>query len=225
MKTPVSLLVLSLSGSLLALSITGCSSWSKRTPNGPDASQSVSGKTIDLLQFRENVRSTELSLKNTIDALKRVPSSANSQAAYDKFSAELAVFRKISATTLNDSAVVRNSGNDLFAKWQLEVASIHDPEIRATAEKRRLKLQDSYNSILPPLVFARTDLTQVESTLVDLQKALALDLTPAGLDATKKLIDRAEHEAETSIDSLDNLEDKLDDIADILPPATITPAK
>ncbi|MET0263027.1 MAG: hypothetical protein ABW223_09030, partial [Rariglobus sp.] len=114
MKPRTSLFALSFSAGLLALSLTGCSTFSK-APEGPDAAKPVGGKAIDLLQFRDNVKSTRLALNRTTDALNRIPAAPNAQEGYAAYSLELAAFRKLSTQTLQNSADVRNRGRELFA--------------------------------------------------------------------------------------------------------------
>ncbi|CAM2833463.1 DUF2959 family protein [Rariglobus hedericola] len=224
MKPRTSLFALSFSAGLLALTLTGCSSFSGRSA-GPDATKPVGGKAINLLQLRDNVKATRVSLNRTTDALNRIPTAPNAQEAYASFSLELAAFKKLSAETLQDSADVRNRGRELFTQWDLETQSIKNPDIRAIAEKRRSALSASYNEMITPLITARVDLADVTSDLTDIQKALSLDLTPAGIDAVKKPIDKINRSAKTSANSLDAFADKLDKIVAELPSATVAPVK
>lgn len=225
MKPRASLFAVSFSAGLIALSLTGCSSFPGRSHAGPDASKPVGGKAINILQLRDNVKATRVALNRTTDSLNRIPSAPNAQEAYASFSIELADFKKLSAKTLHDSADVRNRGRDLFAQWDLETRSIANPEIRAIAERRRAALQTSYNEMLPPLLTARADLTGVSSDLSDLQKALSLDLTPAGIAAVKNPIETANRKAAASAGSLDAFAANLDRIAAELPSAAVAPVK
>jgi hypothetical protein len=224
MKSRASLFALSFSAGLLALSTTGCSTFS-RTPAAPDASRPVGGKSIDLLQLRETVKSTRVALNRTTDALNRIPAAPTPQEAYTAYSNELASFKKLSSKLLQDSADVRNRGNVLFAEWDRETKSIKNPEIRDVAEKRRLVLQDAYASMITPLLSARLGLTEITSDLTDMQKALSLDLTAPGVSATAKIIERVDIQAANASKSLDALATELDKIVAALPTPTVTPLK
>jgi poly-gamma-glutamate capsule biosynthesis protein CapA/YwtB (metallophosphatase superfamily) len=224
MKSRASLFALSFSAGLLALSSTGCSTFS-RTPSVPDASRPVGGKSIDLLQLRETVKSTRVALNRTTDALNRIPSAPTPQEAYTAFSNELASFKKLSAKLLQDSADVRNRGNTLFAEWDREAKSIKNPDIRAVAEERRAVIQDAYASMITPLLSARIGLTETMSDLTDMQKALALDLTGPGVAATAKIIERVDIQSANTAKSLDALSKELDKIVAALPAPTVTPIK
>jgi hypothetical protein len=224
MKSRASLFALSFSAGLLALSTTGCSTFS-RTPAAPDASRPVGGKSIDLLQLRETVKSTRVALNRTTDALNRIPAAPTPAEAYNAYSNELAAFKKLSSKLLQDSADVRNRGNALFTEWDREAKSIKNPEIRDVAEKRRLALQEAYTSMITPLLSARLGLTEITSDLTDMQKALSLDLTSPGVSATAKIIERVDIQAANASKSLDSLAAELDKIIAALPAPTVTPLK
>lgn len=224
MKPLTSFFAAAFSVGLLALTLSGCSHFPHRQA-GPDATRPVGGKSLNIIQLRDNVKATRLALNRTTDALNRVPGSTAPQQAYEAFRVALTDFQKLADKTLQESADVRNRGRELFAEWSAETESIKDPEIRTAAEERRTILQDSYNSMLTPLITARADLSQVRSDLTDIQKALALDLTPAGVDVTKNAIDRINREATTSSQSLDAFAAQLDKIANALPAPTVQKVK
>ena len=225
MKPRASLFALSFSAGLLALSMTGCSSFPRQSSSGPDAAKPVGGRAIELLQLRDHVKSTRLALNRTTDALNRVISAPNGQEAYAAFSTELVAFKKLSDQTLKESADVRNRGSELFAEWELEAKSIRNPDIRAVAEQRRASLQSAYDAMTAPLIAARADLTDIASDLTDIQKALSLDLTPAGIGAVKKPIDQINLKATTASKSLDVFAFELDKIALALPAPPLAPVK
>lgn len=225
MKHRASLFALSFSAGLMALSLTGCSSFPRDKSAGPDAAKPVGGKAINLLQLRDNVKSTRVALNRTTDALNRIPSAPNAQEAYTAFSTELTAFKKLAETTLHGSADVRNSGKVLFAQWEQEAATIKNADIRAIAEKRRSTLQAGYEAMITPLLAARADLTEIRNDLTDIQKALALDPTPVGIIAVKKPIEEINRKAAASVTSLDALAAKLDQIAADLPAPTVAPVK
>lgn len=224
MPPRTSLFALSFSAGLLALSLTGCSTFERKSAP-PDASKPVGGKSLDLLQLREGVKSTRLALNRTTDALNRVPSAPNAQEAFVAFGNEFASFKKLAAKTLHDSADVRNNGAFLFAEWEREAKSIKNPEIRAIAEQRRIVMQDAYSAMITPLLAARIGLTEVASDLGDMQKALALDLTPPGVAASAKIIERVDIQAANTAKSLDAFAAQLDRIVAALPTPAVTPLK
>jgi hypothetical protein len=208
-----------LSASLLALTFSGCESLNRSSTSS--TIRPIGGKSLDLIALRDDVKATRLALNRTIDTLNRIPDSPAPDQAYAAFNTELTAFNKIADKTLKESDTVRNNGRELFSEWNAETESINDPEIRSIAEQRRTTLRESYNTMLTPLLTARSDLNEVRSNLTDIQKALALDLTPDGVNAIKASFGRISDKAATSVKSLDAFAAELDDIAESLPPATV----
>lgn len=225
MKPRSSLFALSFSAGLMALSMTGCSSFPGGKSSAPDAAKPVGGKAVNLLQLRDSVKSTRVALNRTTDALNRIAGAPDAYESFAAFGKEFATFKKLSDTTLRDSADVRARGNELFAEWQKEAATIKNSEIRAVAEHRRATLRSGYDAMITPLLEARADLTEITNDLADLQKALALDLTPAGISAIKGPVEQATRKAGATAASLDKFSAALDKIAADLPSATVAPVK
>ena len=221
MKTS-SLFASSILAAAAVLGTAGCSTFDKPAP---DATKPVGGKAINLLQFRNDVQATRAAIARTGDALARIPGAPNAQDAYATYSAELTTLAALTEKTSVESAVVRNSGKELFAQWEAETQSINNPDIRAVAETRRAKLQAAYDDMLTPLIDARANFTPLISDFTDLRKVLALDLTPAGIEAVQPLIKKVNAESATTIKSLDALSAELDKIAAVLPPPTVAPVK
>lgn len=220
MKTRTSLFAVSFSAGLLALTLAGCSTFQRNT--GPTATRPVGGKSMELIELRDDVRATRVSLDRTVEALNRIPNSPGARESFVAFDSQLEAFQRDARSTMRNSADVRERGRDLFAEWSAETQSINNPEIRSAAEERRVTLEKQYNSLLNPLITARSDLAAVRSDLRDIQKALALDLTNDGISATKSSIDQVNRKADTARESLDNLTRELDKIADTLPAPTVT---
>lgn len=220
MKTRSSLLAVTFATGLVALTFSGCSTFDRTA--GPSANKPIGGKSMELVELRDEVKATRASLDRTIESLNLIPDSPASRDSYADFSVDLATFRKDAKRTIDKSTDVRNRSRELFAEWNIETQSINNPEIRNVAEERRTTLEQSYKTMVTPLVTARTDLAAVRSDLVDVQKALALDLTRPGISAVRPSIEEINRKAETSRRSLDALAAELDKIASTLPAQTVT---
>jgi hypothetical protein len=68
-----------------------------------------------------------------------------------------------------------------------------------------------------PLAAVRTQLTDVTTLLSDLRKALALDLSAAGISGLHKQTEKATAQSAELATSLDNLATEVDKIASALP--------
>lgn len=207
---------------LFSAVLAGCSSGPFAQKVGPDANAPVGGQSLKLLNFRDEVRATRLSLNSAHDALNRIPGSPAPKQAYESFRTAMTDFVKNADATLKEAEQVRIRGRELFAEWNAQTESINNPEIRQAAEQRRTALRDTYNSMLDPLTTARNDLSRARSDLMDVQKAIALDLTPTGIDAAKGTFSSVKKSVDAATKSLDALGNKLDEIANELPRSAAT---
>jgi hypothetical protein len=89
--------------------------------------------------------------------------------------------------------------------------------VREIADQRRTSVQAAYNALATPLAAARTRLTDVTTLLTDLRKALALDLSSAGISGLHKQTEKAIVQSAELATSLDNLATEVDKIANALP--------
>ena len=214
--------------SLLAISILGClpiagCASSSRTTTAP-----ATTKTTTINQLRDDLRTTRIALERTTDALNRIAASPNALNAYNAFNAELIAFEKLSAKSLLRSDRVHENGNALFTQWEQETQAIQAPAIREIADQRRSTVLAAYNALNEPIITARADLTDVTTLLTDLRKALAMDLTPAGIVAIQKPLEKANRRSVEFSSSLDNIALQLDHIANSIPstiPSAPAPAK
>lgn len=216
---------LTFAATLLAAVLSGCTSGPFARKVGPDPDKPVGGQSLKLLDFRDQVRATRFSLNSAYDALNRIPDSAAPKQAYEAFRTAMTDFVRNADATLKEADQVRARGNMLFAEWSAETESIQNADIRQAAEQRRLALRDSYNSMLDPLNTARNDLSRARADLLDIQKAIALDLTRDGLNSAKGTFNSVKNSTDTAVRSLDELGNRLDRIAETLPRAAATTRK
>ena len=77
---------------------------------------------------------------------------------------------------------------------------------------------------ITPLIDARANFAPLLSDLTGLQKALARDLTPAGIKAIQPFVTKLVAQAEITAKTLDTLAVELNKIVAALPQSTLAPA-
>jgi hypothetical protein len=143
-------------------------------------------------------------LDNTVAALhdlidRPAPDLTVQRDAYEKSLAELeATAKDVSAT----SAEMAANGQAYFAKWNEQVATISNEDIREQSEDRKKTLQASYEKAQKEYADTKSTFDTVLSDLRDIRTALRADLTMNGLDALKSSVKRVDKNAEKSKDSL-----------------------
>jgi chromosome segregation ATPase len=155
-------------------------------------------------------------------ALSDIAASANTdpRAAFAQYSKDLAKLESTAATIRKRAQSMREQGQAYFSQWQKELAEVKDPEIRALAEQRKAKLQETFESIRKYSDPLKAQFDPWMSNLKDLQTYLSNDLTIAGVEAAKSLFAKTTAGGQEVQKSMDALIGELNTIS-----ATITPAK
>jgi hypothetical protein len=217
MKKIITPITAPLAAGLLVLSLLGTVPFSGCSSTRSKSSQTATIKSPSMAQLRDDLRATRTSLNRTTEAMNRIPASSNALGEYNNYAKELSALQTLSANSLLNSDNTRDIGNTFFTYWEQETQSIQVPEVREIADQRRTSVQASYNALTAPLATARTRLTDVTTLLTDLRKALALDLSSAGISGLHKQTEKATVQSAELATSLDNLATEVDKIANALP--------
>jgi uncharacterized phage infection (PIP) family protein YhgE len=217
MKKIITPITTPLAAGLLVLSLLGTVPFSGCSSTRSKSSQTAAIKSPTMAQLRDDLRATRASLNRTTEALNRIPSSSNALGEYNNYAKELSALQKHSANSLLNSDHMRDIGNTFFTYWEQEAQSIQVPEVREIADQRRTSVQASYTALATPLAAARTRLTDVTSLFTDLRKALALDLSAAGISGLHKQTEKATALSAELAASLENLATEVDKISNALP--------
>jgi len=175
-----------------------------------------------IAEFRDEIVKGKTAIDATMKSLSDIAASANTdpRAAFTQYSKDVANLESTAATIRKRAQTMRDQGQAYFAQWEKELAEVKDPEIRALAEQRKAKLQETFESIRKYSDPLKAQFDPWMSNLKDLQTYLGNDLTIAGVEAAKSLFAKTTAGGQEVQKSMDALIAELNTIA-----ATITPAK
>jgi len=175
-----------------------------------------------IAEFRDEIVKGKTAIDATMKSLSDIAASANTdpRAAFTKYSKDVANLESTAATIRKRAQTMRDQGQAYFAQWEKELAEVKDPEIRALAQQRKAKLQETFESIRKYSDPLKAQFDPWMSNLKDLQTYLSNDLTIAGVEAAKSLFAKTTAGGQEVQKSMDALIGELNTIA-----ATITPAK
>lgn len=207
--------VVSLAGTTLAAAIlmTACGT----TSGYKQADKTGAG----IAEFREEIVNGKKAIDATMKSLTDVAATANSdpRKAFQQFSKDLSNLESTAAKVRKRGADMKEQGQAYFKKWEQELTTMTNPEIRALAEQQKAKLQSTFDSIRKYTEPLKAQFDPWMSDLKDLQKYLGNDLTISGVDAAKSLFTKTTSEGLEVQKSMDALVAELNTVA-----ATITPA-
>jgi hypothetical protein len=175
-----------------------------------------------IADFREAIVNGQKAIDATMKSLDAVAASAatDPRKAFEHYSKSVANLESAANDARKCSQNVKEQGKSYFAQWQKQLADVKNPDIRALAEQRKAKLQESFDSIKQIAEPLKAQFDPWMSDLKDLQKYLANDLTIAGVDAAKPLFAKTQAGGRDVQKSMDALVAELNTVT-----ATITPAK
>lgn len=175
-----------------------------------------------IAEFREEIVKGKAAIDATMKSLSDVAASANTdpRKAFEKYSKDVANLDATADKVRKRGQEMKEQGQAYFKQWEKQMAEVSNPEIRALAEQRKAKLQETFESIRKYTEPLKAQFDPWMSDLKDLQKYLSNDLTIAGVEAAKSLFVKTENEGLEVQKSMDGLVVELNTVA-----ATITPAK
>lgn len=197
-----------------ALLLAGC---------GTTAGYKQADKTgVGIAEYRAEVVNLKLAVDKTLRSMNQIELSANTnpRKAFEQFSKDVSALNSAAAKTDKRGLAMKAKGQAYFDQWELELAQLHNPEIKQLAEQRKARLHDAFDGIKKAAEPLKTLFDPWLSDLKDLRNYLSNDLTVAGVDAARSLFADAKTDGADLERSIDALVVELNRIA-----TTITPAR
>src|SRR5579871_383861 len=105
----------------------------------------------------------------------------NLQAPYQAFSKAVDNLSDQLDKLSHCSQAVHEEGNDYLAAWQEQLGSYQNTDLRTNSATRRAEVMDSFRRLNSELQAAQSSVRPVLTTLKDMQRYLATDLTTSGV--------------------------------------------
>jgi hypothetical protein len=96
-----------------------------------------------------------------------------------------------------ERAAMRTQAEAYFAKWENDIQTIQNEEIKKAAQSRRDTMKASFQKINDEFSKAKPVFDSFMRDLKEIQKALDFDLTPGGITAIKPVVGKAQEEEAT----------------------------
>lgn len=155
------------------------------------ASQEQLAKSIG--EARVETQKTAEQLKATVAALNALTkqTSGDLRPAYQAFGAEVANTKIAAGWTGARVHWMATDGRQYFKTWQVTIDGISNPSLKKKAQKRLDAVQASYGKVETSLKEAEAKFKPFLSDLGDIEKTLAVDITPGGIASVKKVVKSA----------------------------------
>ena len=174
------------------------------------ASQEQLAKSIG--DARAEAQKTSEQLKATLAALNALTKQTKGdlKPAYNAFTAEVANTHTAAQWTGARVQWMATDGRQYFKTWQETIDGISNPSLKKKAQKRLDKVQASYTKVESSLNEAATKFKPLLSDLGDIQKTLAVDITPGGVASVKPVVKSANKHHQSVNQAVDSALKEMD---------------
>ena len=147
-------------------------------------------------EFRAEILNGKKAVDGTMAALDKVAATANTdpRKAFEQYCKQVANLDSTAIKIGKRGQDMRAQGQAYFKQWEKQMAEVSNPEIRNLAVQRKAKLQETFDNIRKYTEPLQAQFDPWMSDLKDLQKYLSNDLTIAGVEASKSLFVKTQHE-------------------------------
>jgi hypothetical protein len=175
MKTMIGLIVLAL--------LAGCST--TRQDRSAQAATSMS----DLRKMLDRGAEQSVELVAATDKLSAA-SPSDIRKAYAQFSKGAQGLRSIAEDGKSLSASMKKRSNIYLSKWEKEIGSINDSDLRQMSRERQAALEQEFRKLAASMAGLGQTYNSFERNLSDIEKFVGNDLTVAGRDMAKPALER-----------------------------------
>jgi len=206
-------MVLTLMLCLVGAGTIGCSS-SGRAGESEKAVSSMDTVITQLSNAKKEV-------SDTVADLAALQSSADLKATFSTYTKDVADVKAAGDRAKERSKSMQENGRLYVSKWQSEIENTTNPEIKASMEQRKERVEENYSKIKAAAGDVRTAYAPFLTNLQEIQKALSLELSAASVQALQPSINKAKADGETLNQKIDALQSELREVKEGMAPPPV----
>ena len=147
---------------------------------------------VGVLTLRDDVIRLKTSIESTLSSMGEVPRQAASdpRPAYEAFALQVTVMDAALQTARLDADAMEKAAAEYFRKWEEDLAAVGNAESRKVGTDRRAKVQQGFYRSDGVVQRALTAFGGILSDMKDLRVVLGNDITVAGIEAAKELMQK-----------------------------------
>ena len=199
------------------------------------ASKSGVSRTDELMSALDSLHKASATARADIDkvagTLKTIEKGGikDPRGLFTQFQAEVGRVADSKASVESAGGSVRKAMDDHFSAWEKDANEMQNADIRAASMKRRDEARNTMSTLEPSIAKAKQVYDSYVGTLRDIEKFLAADLSPGGVEAAEDSIEKANDNGEDVQEALQKLEELVTETRNTLgvpatPPAEAPPA-
>ncbi len=164
-------------------------------------------------QTRAELVKADQQVDEAMIALDRLASSpAPLPDAYKVYTGEVSETTKQAREAQQRADRMREHWRDYITAWETEVETVSTPELQARSAERRQAVRENYDRLRDAALAMNSAYDPFLTQLRDIQKTLALDLTPGGIEAARPAIDGAHQSAQNLKQQISEFIQEIDQV-------------
>jgi phage-related protein len=154
-------------------------------------------------------------LQTTLDALTALTKqkTGDLQPTFETYTANVKKTHTVAEQTAARIPAMKNASKEYFEVWKAQLGEINNESLRKKAFRRMEAVQKNYDDVIKSLQDASEKFKPFLSNLDDVQKMLAIDITPGGVKAIRDVADNANWNMRKVRSSLNDAIKELGDMA------------
>jgi predicted nucleic acid-binding Zn-ribbon protein len=145
-------------------------------------------------------------------------SSRNMQAAFQAYSKDVSDVQADRQRIKAQREAMRASNRSYIAKWQKEIDTIQSEDVRSALEKRKEIVSDNFSEIRASLDQLSEAYQPFLINILEIRRALALDLNQSGIESLKPAMDKAKDQAQAVKEKITDVRQKIDEVTGSMSP-------
>jgi hypothetical protein len=182
----------------------GCSS-------GGRASESQKAVST-IAEMSSQLNSAKGDVERAIQALDNLSAGRDLEKSFKTYHSAVASLENSGEKAQARWKSMQAKGNEYMKKWESEVGRTSNPEVRAGMETRSEKVRANYQKVQNAAKSVADSYRPFLKDLQEIDKALSLDLSPAGVQSLQPAFGNAKMSGRALSQSIDGLKAELDGI-------------
>jgi hypothetical protein len=168
--------------------LSGCSSGGDKG----GSSMSEGKKAVESFdKTKAAIAGAQKQVDETLVSLNKMSSGQDLANTNKKFNSEVADLKKSGEAAKKRYNEMQSKQQAFVQKWQAEMSKLSDPNLKSTLEQRKDAVAANFNKVKTAAQGVRDAYQPFMAQLGEIQKTLAIDLTPATVQGIKPTIDKA----------------------------------
>jgi uncharacterized membrane-anchored protein YhcB (DUF1043 family) len=199
---------------VLAVLIVGFAAACAHTGRVAESTKSVVG----INEMTKQLNLSQAEVEKVVVAMDELTATNDLQMAFKNYTKSV---NSIQAARRRDKAQrdsLQVNNRQYMAKWQMELETIQDEDVKAALQQRKEKVIASFEKIRAVLDDLREAYQPLLTNVLEIRKALALDLNSSGVQSLASSMNKAKGQAEIVKQKITTARQELDQLADSLSP-------